>query len=302
MDSRYDIEFAAQDFNPNRIMEIRHHLVDHPLLSLPKLKELALRLPPDQVRFHASTATISSNFNTAENDHPPRVGLEQALAQMEVAGSWIALHNVQTDPEYAALIKKVLDGVNERIAPRDPGMFYPAFWIFIQSPGAVTPYHMDHEQNFLMQIRGEKVAKVWPAEKSLTPATIADFHAKNVRTGAVYSADLEAHAQVVHLKPGVGVYMPFTCPHAVTNGDQVSITISMTYCTKSTRRVEIIHRCNAFLKKHGMEPSPIGSSRLRDHLKYLVFDQVARAKNLARGLPARLPSWSALGAKNGSGT
>ena len=294
MNQRYDIEFESSQFCPDKIMEIRHHLAADPLLSMDSLRRLALRLPDAQVRFHAASATESSNFTTVEHDHPPHIGLEQALSAMEQAGSWIALHNVQTDPEYAALLKRVLAGVKERINHLDPGMFYPAFWVFIQSPGAVTPYHMDHEQNFLMQIQGEKVGKVWPVQKSLPDAVVAAFHARNSREGAVYTPDLDAAAQVIKLKPGVGVYMPYTSPHAVMNGNHVSITISFTYCTRLTRRVETIHRCNYFLKKCRIRPRAIGTSPVRDAIKYHVFNAIITCKNILQGRPASLPYWSAL--------
>jgi len=35
--------------------------------------------------------------------------------------------------------------------------------IFVTSPGSVTPYHMDKEINFLLQIRGTKTISVFSA-------------------------------------------------------------------------------------------------------------------------------------------
>jgi hypothetical protein len=36
-------------------------------------------------------------------------------------------------------------------------------FIFVSSPGAVTPYHVDFEYNFLLQIRGDKNITVFDA-------------------------------------------------------------------------------------------------------------------------------------------
>lgn len=36
------------------------------------------------------------------------------------------------------------------------------FWLFVASPGAVTPFHFDRFSNFLFQIRGSKELAVFP--------------------------------------------------------------------------------------------------------------------------------------------
>ena len=40
-------------------------------------------------------------------------------------------------------------------------MFRREGFIFISSPGSITPFHMDPEYNFLLQIRGEKQISIW---------------------------------------------------------------------------------------------------------------------------------------------
>ena len=37
-------------------------------------------------------------------------------------------------------------------------------FIFVSSPGAVTPFHIDPEWNFLLQVRGRKIIHVFPAD------------------------------------------------------------------------------------------------------------------------------------------
>lgn len=285
------IEFDASAFNPKRITPVRHGLADHPLLSLAKLRELALRLGAKQVRFHATTAGAGSNFEKTTEEHKHTLSLDDALNNMENSGSWIALHNVQTDPEYKALLDQVLDQVRVRIDGKDPGMFNRAFWIFIQSPRSVTPFHMDHEQNFLMQIKGRKTARVWHPEDCLSDYMLEVFHSEYTRKEVAYKEEWNDTAHKFDLEPGAGVYMPFTGPHLVNNQDNVSITVSMTYCTDETRRVETIYRGNHALRRLGLEPKPVGLSPLRDGLKHAAFQTYLNARARARGKDPRLPEW-----------
>lgn len=284
------IHFDVASFDPKRITTVTHDLATHPLLQLPALLDLAKRLPPKQVRFHAITATAGTDFERAPELHPHALGVHDAMASIATSGSWIALHNVQTDAAYAALLNETLDSVKERIDAKDPGMHFRAFWIFVQSPGSVTPFHMDHEQNFLLQVRGRKRARVWHPEECLTDQALETFHVDCTRKDVRWDDAFEQRGQSFDLRPGQGVYMPSTAPHLVRNLDEPAVTISMTYLTQETRRVETIHRGNRLLRRAGLTPAPVGRSALRDGVKHAATAGLlaARAKLLGKN---PLPGW-----------
>src|SRR3546814_7348487 len=58
-------------------------------------------------------------------------------------------------------------------------MLHREAFIFLSSPGSVTPFHMDPEHNIMLQIRGEKTMTVFPAgDEELVPAVQSEaFHA-----------------------------------------------------------------------------------------------------------------------------
>jgi hypothetical protein len=58
--------------------------------------------------------------------------------------------------------------------------------------------------------------------------------------------------------------MPSTSPHLVENGDEPSITISLTFYTDSTRRKATLHRVHQRLRERGIELPPIGARPLLD--------------------------------------
>ena len=61
--------------------------------------------------------------------------------------------------------------------------------IFVSSPGAVTPFHMDHEHNFILQIRGNKKLYTWdpmdPQHHQQTRAGILRTLGRGVRDNKV---------------------------------------------------------------------------------------------------------------------
>jgi hypothetical protein len=281
------VSFDTAGFHPMRIMPVRHELMGHPLFQLSNLLDLAKRLEPrGLVRRHDGDVQPSTNFTTAPDDHPTRFGVEDTIRRIEEANSWMALHNIQEDSVYRGLVDEVLDYVRPMVEPRDPGMCHRAGWIFITSPGAVTPYHMDHEHNFILQILGKKTLHVFdPLDRSIvTERSLELFHMKLSRELVVYKPEFAEKAHVFELEPGMGGYMPTTAPHWVKNGDGVSITASFTYYTRRTLRQKLLHRGNYALRELGLEPTPVGRSRVHDAAKAALFQAQVSAKGVIRRL------------------
>ena len=149
-------------FDPWRIQAVRHDLIGHHLLQPDQLVELGRRLDVQGlVSTHSDKATAGTPFNDAPSMYPNRKSAEETLSRIRDAGAWMSLLNVQTDAVYRALVDEVLDELCPQIERRDPGMCYRGGWIFVTSPNAVTPFHIDKEHNFILQIRGTKTLYVW---------------------------------------------------------------------------------------------------------------------------------------------
>jgi hypothetical protein len=279
------IHIDPATFEPWKIQALTHALSDHPLLEIGALVELGKRQQERRlVRTHTADATAGTSFADAPNLHPNTKGAAATLAEIEQSRAWMSLLNVQADPIYRRLIDEVLDEIRPIIDGRDPGMCYRAGWIFVSSPGAVTPFHLDHEHNFILQIRGKKRLYTWdPFDRDVVSERAQElFHDSHSRELVTWREDFRARARVFDLVPGLGGYMPSTTPHMVENGDEPSITISFTYYTDATRRRELLYRGNARLRRLGLEPTPIGSSPGRDRIKHAVLSGYTLAKNRVR--------------------
>lgn len=264
------VSLDADAFDPWRIGEVRHRLGDHPLLRIDALIALAQRLEARRlVRTHSDAATAGSSFADAPRQHPNRRGAAETLSDVANAHAWMSLLNVQSDPVYRGLVDEVLDALRPTIERRDPGLCYRGGWIFVSSPGAITPFHIDHEHNVILQIAGRKRLYVWdPFDREVVSEQAQErFHDAHSREGVVWDERFRARARIFELEPGQGGYMPSTAPHMVENGDAPSITVSFTYYTDATRRRELLYRGNAKLRRLGLAPSPVGASAFRDGAK-----------------------------------
>ncbi len=279
------IHIDPATFEPWKIQALTHALSDHPLLQIGALVELGKRQQERRlVRTHSADATAGTSFADAPNLHPNTKGAAATLEGIAQARAWMSLLNVQADPIYRRLIDEVLDEVRPIVEQRDPGMCYRAGWIFVSSPNAVTPFHLDHEHNFILQIRGTKRLYAWdPFDRGVVSERAQElFHDRHSRELVTWSEDFRSRARVLDLVPGLGGYMPSTTPHMVENGGEPSITISFTYYTDATRRRELLYRGNAQLRRLGLEPTPVGTSPGRDRIKHAMLTGYTIARNRVR--------------------
>jgi hypothetical protein len=279
----FDLDWSR--FDPWRVSPLTHRLCDHALLRQDQLVALGARLESRRsVRTHSGEATAGTPFGAATQLHPNKLGAQKTLADIEHANAWMSLLNVQADPLYRTLVDEVLDDLQPMVERHDPGMCYRAGWIFVTSPNAVTPFHMDKEHNFILQIRGRKTLYVWePHDTVVTSEEARDlFHLTHSRELAPWREEARQRAHVFHLEPGMGAYMPSTSPHMVENGDNGSVTVSFTYYTDATRRDSLLHAWHQRLRNRGLSPAPVGARPLADAAAYAMCCAFVSGKRLLK--------------------
>lgn len=272
-------EFAAK-FNRQPFF-IGHHLADHPLFELPRLIQLASALPDDRVEYNAGDLPIS-----VDPSQTPRNGLsvEETIRRIEECRSWMVLKNVEVDVDYGRLLNRCLDEIGLHSEKMFPGMCIREGFIFITSPGSVTPFHMDPEFNFLLQIRGSKQVTLFSNEDRamVTEEDLEKFYSGGFRNLKLADQD-KAKGNVYELPSGKGLHFPITAPHWVQNGPAVSISFSITFRSPWANRREALYRINHRLRKLKLRPMPVGRSAAADNVKYFAFDVLRKTKKLIRG-------------------
>ena len=263
-----------------------HRLARHTLFTLACLVELSKRLPATQVEYNAGEVPVG-----LDPARTPRNGLspEETIRRIAECRSWLVLKHVEHDPAYRLLLDYCLADVRGASARLAAGMRDPHGFIFVSSPGAVTPYHMDPEENFLLQIRGTKTMSVFDRADRLV---VSERDIERFLTGAhrnlAWREEFQARARAFNLTPGQALHVPFASPHWVQNGPEVSISFSVTFNTRASMRISHAHQLNARLRRWGVTPVPVGRSALRDGLKQLV----SRVSAWPEKLRARLRPWA----------
>ena len=282
-------------FTTRRMGPLRHDVDRHPLFQLDALEDLAGRLMPSgQCRFLSDT---SGRTFAHDPVHPRGLSLEETFRRMEEPGSWLALYNVETDARYAAALERIVDDLRPMIEPEQPGIFLVTGFIFISAPPSVTPFHIDRENNFWLQLRGRKTMSVWDnSDRQVIPAAAVE----NFIAGGDQVPFQEAFLARRHdfdVGPGDGVYFPSTSPHMtrtdtswVTPGDGISISLGINFYTSVTRRTARVHQFNRGLRRLGVEPTFPGSSPALDAIKAPLGHWLAAARY--RRLGAKAPPGS----------
>lgn len=255
---------------------IKHKLCDHPLFDIERILELAQTLPADNIEYNAGEIPIS-----VDHANTPQTGLsaEETIRRIRDCKSWLVLKYVEQDPEYAQLLNECMEQLRPFTEPIAPGMVSPEAFVFVTSPGSVTPYHIDPEHNFLLQVRGSKEVHMYDGRNRelLKECELEDFYSDRGRN-LEYKPEYEEHAWVYDLQPGQGLHFPVTYPHYVKNGEEVSISFSITFRTPDLDRRRGLYQFNGKLRDWGMTPKAVGHSRLRDSSSFFLFRLLRKMK------------------------
>ncbi len=285
---RFDRDTFRAKYNKEGFL-FRHNLADHPLLQIPKLTALALRMPAGDILHRTGKVPETADFDHAHKIHAARHSLEHALANLHESGSSVTINMPEKDPEYAPLIAQILGEIKELSEPLDPGMYWSAAYIFLSAPGSLTPYHMDREMNFLIHLRGRKTVKLWdPADPAvMTEEQVDRLFGRFDLPRPSYSQALDARARQYDLTPGFGVHHPFIAPHLVYTENEPAVSLAMTYRTEGSDRVSRLHFINHYMRQVGLRPKPVGASDRHDETKLRLNSMLVPLTRMAKRVRGR---------------
>jgi hypothetical protein len=265
-----------RDF-PHKPFAIRHKLAGHPLLTLPRIAQLASELPRDLIEYNSGKVAISQ-----DPDAIPSVDLDpvEVVKSIETAGAWMVLKRVENSPEYRALLEDTLlsvaraRGFNSLL---DAGFEQVEGFLFVSSPNSTTPFHLDSEDNFFVHIHGEKFFTIFDNNDR---AIVSDDEIERSMTkhrNLKYDDSFAPRGSEFHLFAGDGCYVPYQWPHWVRTANSHSISMAITWKTREVRRLNDLHFFNSMLRGVGLPQQPPGRQPLRDALKLAFYRTVTTA-------------------------
>jgi ribosomal protein L16 Arg81 hydroxylase len=201
------------------------------------------------------------------------LGIAETIENIENCDAWMVIKNVETVPEYRAFLEECLSEVADE-SGADMADFQG--FIFVSSANTVTPFHVDAEENILLQIKGQKFMHVFDNEdRALVSDQDMEISPSNHRNRD-YRPEFEKRAKVFELNPGDGVHVPYLWPHWVRTGDEYCISIAITWKTPQVLRNNKLLAANALFRKVGLPQSGPGAHPLWDHAKVAAYG-LARA-------------------------
>ncbi len=265
---------------PAEPAQIAHGLAGHPLFTLEALATLAARLDPAQVEYNAGDLPVGVDPASVPGNG---LSIVETIRRIEECGSWMVLKFVEADPAFRAVMDEALDELLPAIAPKTGAMLKREAFIFVSSPGAVTPFHFDPEHNVLLQLRGTKTMNVFPAgDEAIVAGTAHEtFHLGGHRNLA-WRDDFAARGRPVELAPGEAVYVPVKAPHWVRNGPEVSISLSVTWRCEWSYAEADARAMNRLIRRIGIEPAPPKPFPARNLGKAAAWRAIRKARKLTR--------------------
>jgi hypothetical protein len=242
---------------PETSLRLDHCLTSHPLLTLDALADLAERLGKANVEYNLADLPIAIAPDAVQANG---LSIAETVRTIAANNSWAVLKHIEQDPDYQALLYSLLEELRPQIEAKTGPMLTLEGFIFISSPGAVTPFHFDPEHNILLQITGDKIFNIFPAGVEAVAASVDHerYHAGGSRN-LPWPADQwgqEPQANPVAMDPGHAIYVPVMAPHWVQAGSKPSISLSITWRSVWSYREGEARMMNRLLRKLGMNPAP----------------------------------------------
>ncbi len=251
--------------------QIKHGLSDNPLFTLPKLVELAAKMPRDKIEYNSGDLEIGQ---TAETTPKLNMKPQEVINSIENHNAWMVIKRVEEVEEYKVLLTQFVDGLFENAGLKGQKYRDLEGFIFISSANATTPFHVDAEENILIQIRGSKEVHIFDNEdRALVSEQRMEISPSQFRN-QTYDTAFEQRATVFELNPGDGVHIPYLDPHWVKVNGEYSVSMAMTWKTPKVERLNKIRLMNGTMRHFGWPQKAPGASPVFDQVKVFAHDAI----------------------------
>jgi hypothetical protein len=258
--------------------KLGHQLRDHPLMQLDALARMAEALPNHSVEFNRADLPLGLNGEKAPGNG---ICIGETIRNIATSGSWAALKNIEQNPAYNDLLKRLLEELRPTIEAKTGTMLKPQGFIFVTSPNGITPYHFDPEHNILLQLMGSKVMTMFPAgdPRYAPDETHESYHSGGGRE-LFWRDDLASGGRQWELVPGEALFVPVMSPHFVKNGPSPAVSLSITWRSEWSFAEADARAFNGLLRKAGLSPDAPGRWPATNRTKALGWRLYRKVTNL----------------------
>lgn len=265
---------------PARPVKLTHSLLSHPLLELEALVDLAANLPTESIEYNPGKLPIGIR---PEDIPAPDRSPADTIRAIKEAGAWMVLKRIEQVPAYAALLESVLAELAQVVGPRTGEMLRREGFIFVSSPGSITPFHFDPEHNILLQVRGRKTLTVFPSDDEvlLDPRVHEAFHLGQHHRNLPWEDAFAHRGWPIAIEPGEAIHVPVKAPHWVLNGAEVSISLSVTWRSEWSSAEADARALNHLLRNLGIDPKSPAPFPARNLGKSILYRSIRKMRGIS---------------------
>jgi hypothetical protein len=262
---------------PLRPFRIRHNLAGDLRLTLPAILDLVKALPRDRIEYNSGKVAVSQDPDTT-----PLVDLspDEIVERIETASAWMVLKRIECHPTYRQLLDDALQSVAAARgfkSTKEAGFSDIQGFLFVSSPNSTTPFHLDAEDNFFVQIHGEKQFNIYDNDDRAMISEDQIEHSITRHRNMVFDPAFESRGMHNHLLPGEGVFVPYLWPHYVQTKDTYSISLAITWKNKEVRRRNSLYVANSVLRRRGLPQRAPGAHPAWDAVKIAAMQTASAA-------------------------
>lgn len=228
----------------------KHRLDADPRFDSDILAAIADQADPNLVE--CRTFSAEAGFKQID---PAVLAPGDAIRTLASSPHWVMLRDVQHMPQFSAAIAEVMEDVAATVCQATGAPERLRAFLFISSPGMLTPLHFDPEYNILFQISGRKRFAVYPSNEPYLSDAAQESYSIDGNNLLTWRREFAAAVEPHTLGPGDALYVPFKAPHWVQVDDEPSVSLSITWTSKPRLEQDAAWRCNAWLRKRGMSPA-----------------------------------------------
>ena len=142
---------------------------------------------------------------------------------------------------------------------------------------------MDAEDNFFVQIYGEKIFAVYDNRDGQIADDAQVEHSTVKHRNVPFNESFRPRGIEFNLDAGDGCYIPYQWPHWVKTKGSHSISMAITWKTEEVRRMNDLHRFNSMLRSLGLPQAAPGKKPALDGIKLAAYRTAAAVVEPLRG-------------------
>jgi hypothetical protein len=260
----------------------RHNLHEHEIFSWSQLIALGHRHPAHEPYTYWSNGKVAVNDGWGSRGRP-QYSLQETLTNIKSDDSLVMFKHLERDSVYAPFLREIQQRILDLAGMRMRNdVTLARGTILVASPWRITPYHIDADVNFLFQIAGDKVFRVFDQgnRNALSHQELENYFLGNLN-GAVYESKDDGAARTYDLRPGCAIHIPLITGHWAQNQAAPSVALSVNFDIRSVVPLKRVYRVNGRLRKLGLNPVPPGISPWRDKLKSNAIEMLKMYRHRA---------------------